>query len=204
MAFAPVVIPAITSTLAANASMIAAGSALIGGGVSAYAANEQGKAAQDQARYQAGVTRSNAMQAQFDARTATQTREVEAESARLEGAETRRRLQVKSRRAAASLKANLARRGIELGSISLEDSLRSFNQINSNQLLASDYDTALKTRSLRHSIRGIGHSADRALTFGRNQSQMLLASGSNQRRSAGISAIGQGLSGATRAIGYFG
>lgn len=168
---------------------------LIGTGISAYGMHQQGQAAKKQANYEAAVVRSNAMTQQMDARANEQTAKVNADSARLEGAEAERRSRNKSRRAAAKFTANLSRQGLDVGSVSLNDSLKSFNTLNRSEELSIRNQTAGRTRQARYAGRNALTSGIRGLELGNTRSQLLVASGANQARSATIGAIGTGLSG---------
>lgn len=204
MAFIPPMVAAVSSFAASNAATIAAVGAVMGGGISAYSAHQQGQAAKKQSKYQAAAVRSNAMQQKFDSATNMQTSKVQADSAMREGAEARRRSLVKTRRSAAQFLANSARRGITLGAVSLSDSLKAFTTQANSEASDIGYSTALKARSSRHQQRGFMASGDRALTLGRTQSNLLIASGQNQARSGSLSAIGYGVSGVTSALGHLG
>lgn len=188
--------------VAANAGAISATASVIGTGMSAYGAYKQGQVAEAEAKYQAGVVRANAMQTQFDSRTNEQSNKAQSAALLAEGQRAAAQSRLKSRRAAARFTAQKARFGLKVGSVSFNDSLKSFNQINKQEELDINFNTAMQTRSLRHQSRVFGTQSSRALQLGAADSNMLIAAGKNRKKSGTMTAFGNLIGGAGKTAAY--
>ena len=173
--------------------LMAAGTA-----VSAYGQLQQGRDMRRQAEGQARVHQADSLQGAYDARQNEAVARHHEKSQLYEATESIRRIRREGREQKAGVTASLARRGLDLGSTSLEGILGSVRQTAESEAAGRLWSASQGGQESRMQARGFSLSADRTFALGTVRAAHMRRSGRDAQRSATIGAFGTALSGAAQ------
>lgn len=162
----------------------------IGTVISSFGMIQQARSVRAESKAQARVIQANALTDSYDAQFNEDAARANEKEALLQGQAKKDQIRRQGRYAKASATAQLARQGLDLGSVSFSDALDQVVMDTEYQVAQTGYESAVAGAGLRSQALGFKRKGRSAFVIGQHQAVLTRQAGRNKSRSLYTSAAG--------------